>query len=152
RSFIRRSHDLYDIIQQKNNSHPMAVASGALNLTETYLLTKEAFNEYIDHLTPGGFLTIARHGGIRLLNLGAEVLKDRGVKDYWKRMILVREGGARQIFFLKNGDFTEQELDYVDKFFGERRDFPMYTPRMYEADANVFTRLMHEDQRQKVLQ
>src|SRR5262249_13689667 len=86
RSFVRRSSQKFDIIQQKNNSHPMAVASGALNLSETYLLTKEAFEEYIDHLNPNGFITIERHGGTRLLNLAAEVWKDRGVTDAWKRL------------------------------------------------------------------
>ena len=54
RSFVRRSGELYDIIQQKSNTHPMTVASGALNLTESYLLTKEAFREYLDHLKPDG--------------------------------------------------------------------------------------------------
>ena len=50
RSYLRRSGRQFDLIQQVHNISPMALASGALNLSESYLLTKEAFREYWDHL------------------------------------------------------------------------------------------------------
>jgi spermidine synthase len=151
RSFVRRSAENYDIIQQKNNSHPMAVASGALNLSETYLLTKEAFNEYLDHLNPGGFVTIERHGGIRLLNLAVEVLKERGVKDYWKHLVLIGESSLNQVFLMKNGEFTREELDYIAQYLKQKRDKALYTPDMYSQTDDLFVRLMHEDTRQEVI-
>lgn len=151
RSFVRRSSDKYDVIQQKNNSHPMAVASGALNLSETYLLTKEAFNEYLDHLNPGGFVTIERHGGIRLLNLAIEVLRDRGVKDYWKHLVLIEESSLNQVFLMKNGEFSREELDYISAYLKQKKDKPLYTPDMYNQTDNLFVRLMHEDTREDVI-
>lgn len=151
RSFIRRSPYKYDIIQQKNNSHPMAVASGALNLSETYLLTKEAFQEYIDHLNPGGFITIERHGGIRLLNLAAEVLKDRGVKEYWKQLMLLEEDAVNQVFLLKNGPFTYEELKFIREYMAKNRDRVLYSPDQYDSSRNVFTRMMHPEDHANVL-
>lgn len=151
RSFIRRSNQKFDIIQQKNSSHPMAVATGALNLTETYLLTKEAFHEYLDHLTDGGFLTIERHGGVRLLALGSEVLQERGIQDYWKRMVLVRESSLNQVFLLKNGDFTDRELDYIEAYLRFKKDSPLYTPRMRYKVNTVFTLLMRDEHRKNVI-
>jgi hypothetical protein len=113
RSFIRRSSDKYDIIQQKNNSHPMAVASGALNLTETYLLTKEAFDEYLDHLAPKGILLIKRHGGLRLLNLAVEVLRSRGIGDYSKRLLLLQYNDVNQLFLMNNGVLKDEKEDLI---------------------------------------
>lgn len=151
RSYVRRSGQKFDIIQQKNSSHPMAVASGALNLTETYLLTKEGFNEFLDHLNPGGFVTIERHGGIRLLNLGAEVLKDRGVQNYWKQLVMLAESPLNQVFLMKNGEFTDAELDYIEAYSKASKDEILYSPRIRDSADNVFSRLMRDDQREQIL-
>ncbi len=48
RSYLRRSGQKYDLIQQVHNISPMAIATGALNLSESYLLTVEAFQDYWD--------------------------------------------------------------------------------------------------------
>ncbi len=152
RSFIRRSKEKFHIIQQKNNSHPMAVASGALNLSETYLLTKEAFHEYLDHLEPGGFVSIDRNGGSRLLNLGAEVFQERGIQDYWKRMVLIKGNVRSQVFLLKNGPFTETELDYVERYCLSRKEPLLYSPRMQGKVDNFFTQLLQEDLRKQIIQ
>ena len=151
RSFVRRSEQKFDIIQEKNNSHPMAVASGALNLSETYLLTKEAFNEYLDHLNPGGFLTIERHGCVRLLNLAIEVLKERNVAEYWKYCAVLFDDERNQVFLLKNGEFTEAELDYLDRYVKWSKGRILYSPRIRETENNIFTALMREDQREDIV-
>ena len=150
RSFIRRSKEKFDIIQQRNNAHPMAVASGALNLSETYLLTKEAFHEYLDHLNPGGFVSIARNGGTRLLNIGAEVFLERGIRDYWKRMVLIQLPRKGEVFLMKNGDLTDAELDYVERCCGAGSI--SYSPRMFGHVDNVFTSLMDPATREQVIQ
>ncbi|PWT89488.1 MAG: hypothetical protein C5B54_08830, partial [Acidobacteria bacterium] len=151
RSFIRRSNEKYDIIQQKNNSHPMAVASGALNLSETYLLTKEAFNEYLDHLNRSGFVTIERQGGIRLLNMAIEVLKERGVKNYWDHLVLIEDSVINQIFLMKNGTFSEEELDYIYEYARMRHKKVLYSPRIYGAKNSIFAALMNDEQREQII-
>ena len=113
RSYIRRSPDKYDVIQQINNASPTAIASGALNISETYLITVEAFKEYLDHLKPGGYIFIRRYGAIRLAVVAAQALRERGVEHPEEQIIVMSDplhtvaGGQ---FFLKNGAFTEEEL------------------------------------------
>lgn len=151
RSFIRRSNKKYDIIQQKNNSHPMAVASGALNLSETYLLTKEAFNEYLDHLTPDGFLAINRHGGIRLLNLGYEVLKDRGATDPQKQLLLVKENDLNQTFLIKNSEFNSKELAIIKRHCKNSEETILFNPLEWTNSTNVFADLLRKNSRAAIL-
>lgn len=114
RSFIRRSKQKYDIIQQIKSASPVAIASGAVNLSETYLITLEAFHEYLDRLKEGGFIYIQRWGAIRLAVVAAQVLRARGVAYPEEQIIIMHDplrsfGGGT--FILKNGAFTEQELD-----------------------------------------
>ena len=60
RSFVRRSHDTYDAIISVHTISNAAVASGALSLAENYVLTREAFEDYLDHLTPNGTIFFTR--------------------------------------------------------------------------------------------
>jgi Spermine/spermidine synthase domain len=151
RSFIRRSTERFDLIEQKNNSHPMAVATGALNLTETYLLTKEAFAEYLDHLRPDGILLIKRHGGIRLLNLAVDMLQQRGYSDYWRRLVLLQDNNPNQIFLMKNGVFEEEQLQVIADFTQKRHIAILYSPSMRYSVDSAFTRLMDEAKRKQLV-
>src|SRR6185295_15691545 len=74
RSFLRRSKEQFDIIQTVHNCSPMALATGAFNLSESYLFTKEAFHEYWQRLNPGGMLAINRGGILRAAPIASVVL------------------------------------------------------------------------------
>ena len=114
RSYIRRSPEKYDIIQQINNASPAAIASGAVNISETYLITVEAFHEYLDHLKENGFIFIRRYGAIRLATVAAQALRERGIEHPEEHIIIMYDplhpvaGGQ---FYLKNGAFTEEDLN-----------------------------------------
>ncbi|PID57431.1 hypothetical protein CSB45_07890 [candidate division KSB3 bacterium] len=130
RSYIRRSTKKYDIIQQINNASPAAIASGALNVSETYLITVEAFHDYLDHLKDGGYIYIKRYGAIRLATVAAQALRERGVEHPEEQIIIMEDplhkvGGGQ--FYLKNGSFTEEEL----AVFGRDvyREHLMYGPK-----------------------
>jgi hypothetical protein len=60
RSFLRRSNEKYDAIISVHTLSYAALSSGALSLSETYILTREAFQEYWNHLTPNGTLLVTR--------------------------------------------------------------------------------------------
>ena len=60
RSFVRRSREQYDAILSVHTISNAAIASGALALAENYVLTREAFVDYLDHLTPDGVLYVVR--------------------------------------------------------------------------------------------
>lgn len=85
RSFVRRSSEHYDLVQASLVDTWAATAAGAFALTENALYTREAFDDYLEHLTDRGAVTITRwHTGARgetarLLLLGAAALEHRGV-------------------------------------------------------------------------
>lgn len=51
RNYVRSSKEKYDAIISVHTISNAAIASGALSLSENYVLTKEAFEDYYDHLT-----------------------------------------------------------------------------------------------------
>ena len=57
-----------------------ATAAGAYTLTENTLYTVEAFNDYLDHLTDNGMVTMTRWviDGLRLVSLAQAACEARG--------------------------------------------------------------------------
>jgi hypothetical protein len=83
RSFVRRSTEKYDAIIAVHTISNAAVISGALSLAENYVLTREAFEDYLDHLTPDGIIFFTRPEVQipRLFTTATEVLRDRDILD-----------------------------------------------------------------------
>jgi len=124
RSFINRSNEQFDVIVSSHTISNAAVASGALSLSENYVLTKEAFEEYYDHLTPNGtiFFTRPESQIARLFTTGREVLSDHGVNDFAKHFYAFRvlptaaEGKTSFAagFVMKKSAFTTEEIQAMD--------------------------------------
>jgi spermine/spermidine synthase len=109
RSFVRRAPERYDVIQASLVDTWAATAAGAYTLTENTLYTVEAFNDYLDHLTDGGVLTITRWvaDGLRLVSLAQAACEPRG----WSaadRLAIVRQDRVAT-FLLKRTPFTPEE-------------------------------------------
>src|SRR5947199_4318108 len=60
RSFISRTDRKFDVIFLGFVDTWASVASGGLSLSENYLYTTQALEDYYDHLTVSGVLTIMR--------------------------------------------------------------------------------------------
>ncbi len=93
RSFVRRTPERYDVIQASLVDTWAATAAGAYTLTENTLYTVEAFNDYLDHLTDDGVLTITRwvFDGLRLVSLAQAACERRG----WDAAIAAGDRAAR---------------------------------------------------------
>ncbi len=110
RSFVRRTPEKYDVIQASLVDTWAATAAGAYTLTENSLYTVDAFNDYLDHLTDDGVLTITRWvaDGLRLVSLAQEACAQRG----WSaadRLAIVRQDRVAT-FLLKKTPFTAGEI------------------------------------------
>jgi spermidine synthase len=110
RSFVRRTSERYDVIQASLVDTWAATASGAYTLSENTLYTVEAFNDYVDHLTDTGVLTITRwvSDGLRLLSLAQAASEPRG----WSaadRVAVIRHGTVATFLFKKR-PFTADDL------------------------------------------
>jgi SAM-dependent methyltransferase len=83
RSFVRRSREKYDVIISVQTMMAAAVTSGAMTLAESYLFTREAFADYLDHLTPDGIILMTRPPLqiVKLFATAREVFERRGLGD-----------------------------------------------------------------------
>jgi len=95
RSWTARSREQFDIIQASWIDTFAATASGALALTENSLYTLEAWNLFLDRLSPGGVLTFTRsftpqdqREAARLAALARATLLARGVADPERHIFL----------------------------------------------------------------
>src|SRR5256886_2658507 len=96
RSYIRRSPDRYDLILMTVVDSYAALASGAYALSESYLYTAEAFDDYLTHLSDNGALAVGRFyrdPPIEMLNtaaLGVDALSRRGIPDPLSHLVVLR--------------------------------------------------------------
>ena len=100
RSFVRRSPEHYQVLQATLVDTWASTAAGAFALSENNLYTSDAIHDYLDHLTPDGFLAFTRWGfdppreSLRLLSLAMDALDRFGEKEAWKHVIVVRDGSG----------------------------------------------------------
>ena len=110
RSYVRRSSKQYDIIQASLVDTWAATAAGAYALSENSLYTVEAFEDYLDHLTDRGVLSVSRwvFDGLRLISLAQEAGARRGWNPADRLAIIQQDKVAT--FLLKKTPFTPQEV------------------------------------------
>jgi hypothetical protein len=107
RSYINKKTDKYDIIYL---SLPVTNTSRSLegfSLTENYLFTEEAIEEYLAHLTDEGRLVVVTHNDAELLRLlftSLQVLTRRGleVSSAMSRIWVVSSGDYLVLVVKKN--------------------------------------------------
>jgi predicted membrane-bound spermidine synthase len=103
RSFVRRTPEKYQIIQATLVDTWASTAAGAFALSENNLYTTEAFYDYLSHLTDDGILAFTRWGfdppreSLRLVSLARVALDRLGERDHSRHVIVVREGGAKEL-------------------------------------------------------
>ncbi|MGD1993127.1 MAG: hypothetical protein PVI59_08045, partial [Anaerolineae bacterium] len=126
RGYIARSPHRYDVIQASLIDTWAAGGSGAFALSENSLYTVEAFQDYFEHLTDGGIVTISRWylperpaETMRLLSTGMRALERIGVAEPERCVAVVSlpapqistEGLATVLF--KRTPFTQSETNRI---------------------------------------
>ena len=124
RSFIRNSHDKYDVVQMTLVDTWASTAAGAFALSENNLYTVEAFREYFEHLKPDGMIAITRwefakpREALRVVSQAMEALHELGVEDSSQNFIVVSDGpldtdGKPVLVLAKKSPFTLEEQKAV---------------------------------------
>lgn len=96
RAFVRATPRKFGVIQLAGVDTFTALASGAYSLAEAHVYTLEAFEDYLDHLAPGGCLSISRlildppRETLRLAVSAAQAMRQRGEKQPHRRIAIVR--------------------------------------------------------------
>lgn len=116
RSWVARSTEKFQVITIPLVDTSAASAAGAFALTENSLYTLEAFELFYDHLTDDGVLSISRWwnaGAIgethRMTAMAATALREKGVTDPRKNIVVARGTGLTNMLLSKRALTAEDE-------------------------------------------
>jgi spermidine synthase len=133
RSFFARSRDTFDVIQFSGVDTYTGLSAGAYVLTESYLYTSQAVDDFVEHLSPTGILSMSRWAfappreTLRLCITMVDSLRRRGVAEPEKH-IAVFGGSGWATALLKRDGFTPGQLETL-RAFAERMGFAtLYDP------------------------
>lgn len=149
RAFVRGSRERYDVITLSGVDTFAALASGAYSVAEAYLYSIEAFDDYLDHLTPTGCVQFSRwildppRETIRVAHSAAEAMRRRGDDQPWRR-ILVLKGDKWASIVACNAPIHPHRVDSL-RTFAEREGYTIvYAPLRPSHEA--FYRLLRGDE------
>ncbi len=147
RSFIRRSDERYDIIQASLVDTWAATAAGAYTLTENTLYTKEAFEDYYDHLTDRGMLTITRwvFDGLRLVSLAQAACESRGCSAADHIAIVQQDRVAT--FLFKKTPFAPDDVKRLRATSANLGFMVLYAPGQTDANNDYAKLVLAPDRR-----
>ena len=171
RHFIRSSSERFDLIQMSGVDTYTALASGAYVLSESYLYTLEAFQDYLEHLTPHGVLAIIRFAfpapreTLRIMVLACRALRKAGTPEPWRHVAVLRVGTPDSgsdpftkvtslgAVLVGKSPFTPSQLKSLDEWArknGHIRDFiPGDDARFTPAEVALLENLIRKDPRYK---
>ncbi|MGH2346505.1 MAG: hypothetical protein ACRDG4_14855, partial [Chloroflexota bacterium] len=143
RHFLQHSHQHFDVILL-NLVYTGAAEDSGHALTESYLFTTEAFQLYLDHLTPRGRIGVIGHQGLeglRALVTGLQALHENG---YSYAGALLRSTAlmtnndnpeARPtLAVIQAAPFTQSEVTMLrSRGTGDLNLQPFYVPSMYQG-------------------
>jgi spermidine synthase len=151
RHFVKRQKEKYDIIFL---SLPVTNTSRSLegySLTENFLFTTEAIQDYLSHLTEEGRLIVVGHNDaeiLRLLCISLTALRRKGIGDtQGMTQMYIVSSGDYLVFVLKKNPFTSEEtsrahqamvqmgFDPQSSYFPYIRDLRMLNPALIALET-----------------
>ncbi|MGH9620067.1 MAG: hypothetical protein ACRD45_10235 [Bryobacteraceae bacterium] len=148
RSFVRRTHRHYQVLEATLVDTWASTAAGAFALTENNLYTTEAFHEYLTHLTPDGLLSFTRWGfhppreSLRVVSLAMAALKQVGQNDPARNVVVLRENvqqldhwGAQDTILIARNPFSASDIALVQSAAAKTRMEVVYYPGTARSSA-----------------
>ena len=147
RSYVRRSNERYDVIQASLVDTWAATAAGAYTLTENTLYTKEAFEDYYDHLTDRGMLTITRwvFDGLRLVSLAQAACESRGCSAAQHMAVVQQDRVAT--FLLKKTAFSPEDVAHLRATANRLGFTVLYAPGQRDTSNDYAKLVLAPDRR-----
>jgi hypothetical protein len=140
RSFVHRDPGRYDVIQATLVDTWAATASGAFALTENYLYTVEAFEDYLAHLKPDGILSFTRWcippdmECIRVVTLAREALRRAGIPNADRHVFMAWKNTIGTVL-VRRTPFPQEEVDGLLQGAETRGMQPLYVPGQARDDT-----------------
>ena len=147
RHYLTRSKDKFDVIQLSGVDTFTALSTGAYALSENFLYTVEAMEDYWEHLTDDGILSFSRwlfdppRETLRLVNTQLAMMDDAKVAEPSKHVFILSGPARRNLSpwaetLLKKSPFTEAEVAALRTWAKERQFDVLYDP--YQRRDNAF--------------
>jgi predicted membrane-bound spermidine synthase len=133
RSFVRRQTSRYDVIQLSLIDTWAASAFGAYSLSEGYLYTVEAFEDYLEHLSEEGVFTITRwlwdppRETLKLATVATAALRNRGVANPEAHVVVLGLGDMGSVL-VKRTPFTPEDIAALERVASMRAFDILYAP------------------------
>lgn len=147
RSFIRGTPHRFDVIEMTLVDTWASTAAGAFALSENYLYTVEAFEQYFQHLRPDGMVAVTRwefkqpREALRIVSVAMEALHKLGVADPAKHFMVISDGpldidGRPVTVLAKKTTFTpEEERAAREDLQAHPNLTVLYMPSQHPANA-----------------
>ncbi|MEJ2589966.1 MAG: SAM-dependent methyltransferase [Candidatus Thiodiazotropha sp.] len=146
RDFLTHTARRYDLIQIALVDAAGASSSGLYALNESYLYTREALQLFLDHLNPGGYLSITRwiklppRDTLKLFATAVQALRASGASDIEQRLVMIRSWQTGTLL-VKNGRFGDAELAAAGRFCDARFFDLAYIPGLSREQSNRYNLL-----------
>ena len=150
RGFIKGNKEKFDVIIISLAGNVLSGSAGISGLSENYLLTEEAFDEYYNSLSDDGFLVVTRwllfppRESLRLFSLALEIDKDAkkiAMFRSWTTVTLVlSKTDLNQNVVEKIKDFSEKnkfDIIYLPSDFTPNKNLKFKEPYYYNSIQNL---------------
>ncbi|MGD0764693.1 MAG: hypothetical protein ABR978_00075, partial [Dehalococcoidia bacterium] len=139
RSYMTRSKERYDIIQMSLTDTWAATSAGAFALSENSLYTVDAWETFLDHLTPNGLLAVSRWyyapqptEAYRLTALAMQALRERGVSDPRSHVYMAKAQNVMDTYvvtlLVSPSPLSDQDLATLDRVTSDMQFDKVLTP------------------------
>jgi SAM-dependent methyltransferase len=138
RSTLAQRDTKYDQIHIGFTNTLSAGSGSSFALAENNLYTVEAFQEYFDHLRPGGILNVSRlyrlagEEALRATVLTLATLQRRGIRDPRRNVVVIVGTGAQGLFsgtvLARLRPFTDAELARIRALAAQRAQGVAFAP------------------------
>jgi spermidine synthase len=148
RAFLARAEERFDVVELALSEGFRAVTAGAYSLTESYLLTEEAFRALLDRVAPGGLLVVHRWlqlpptEELRAASLVVGALERKEASP--RRALAALRSFSTMLILAKREPFTGREIETIRAFARDRRFDLVSLPGLKRREANRFNVLRHD--------
>ena len=146
RGFVAQSERRYDLIHIGLLDSFGASGAGVQAQSESYIYTVEAISEYLEHMKPGGILSITRwlklppRDSLKLVATAIVALRKTGISEPGRHLALIRSWNTSTLL-VKNGTLTPGDIESIREFTQSRSFDTAWFPGIKASDVNRFNRL-----------
>jgi len=143
RGYLTATEENYDLVNISLLDAFGASAAGLYSMAENYLYTEQGIQEYMQHVSPGGYLSFTRwvkippRDEVKLLTTVVNALKRDNIRQPGSQIIMIRSWQTSTLM-VKNGVISTDEINRLKQFCNERSFDVVYYPGISEPEVNQF--------------